>query len=758
MASDQLKRPAQQVFVATTVMLTFISFWRAAAVVLSDLASSAYYVPGIAEQAIGKSAPWFILAVMVFSYGVRALYIESSTMFVRGGVYRVVKEAIGGTLAKVAVSALMFDFLLTGPISAVAAGQYVAGFTMDLSARLGHPWHFSANGFSVVFALLVTAYFWWKNVQGIHESSEKALRIMQITTVMVVILIGWSLWTIYKIGVHLPPTPTPAHMTFTAVSLGWLQHTGVSNFVVLALLIGFGHSVLAMSGEETLAQVYREIESPKVKNLEKTAMIIFVYTLVFTSLAGFFGVMIIPDAVRHQHLLGNLLGVLAMYLTGPYAARLAFQALVVVVGVLILSGAVNTAIIGSNGVLNRVSEDGVLAEWFRRPHGRYGTSYRIINSIVILQMVIILITRGNVDLLGEGYAFGLIWSFTFLAISVLVLRFTAPEGREWRIPLNFTVGKTEIPLGAALIALVLFSVAVMNLFTKQIATIAGGLFTAAFFVLFVVSEHISRRRAQRQPTEEHRDQFRVSAQPDVAVNDLQVRPGNVLVAVRDPSALYHLRYILERTDTTRQDVVVMTAQLYRGSFVAPIVADEKKVFSDYEQELFTRVVAVAEKAGKTVSLLVVPGTDVFQSIVVTAQRLESSTIVAGLSRHLSAEEQGKFTGDAWEKLPEPRPRLTLEIVGPDGLVSIFHLGPHTPRLRAEDLELLHNLWLELTTEPEYRGLHHYDVIALALKELQQDLHGNRRPELMQELEKQARLSHRDKQGEGPPGQRPATSG
>ena len=745
MATDQFKRPAQQVFVATTVMLTFISFWRAAAIVLSDLASSAYYAPGIAEAAIGKSAPWLILAVMVFSYGVRALYIESSTMFVRGGVYRVVKEAIGGTLAKVAVSALMFDFLLTGPISAVSAGQYVAGFIVDLSTRLGHPWHVSVNAFSVVFALAVTIYFWWKNVQGIHESSEKALRIMQITTVMVVILIGWSFWTIYKIGFHLPPLPTPRNMTFTPVSLGWLMHTGVSHIAVLALLIGFGHSVLAMSGEETLAQVYREIESPKVKNLEKTAMVIFVYTLIFTSLAAFFAVMIVPDAVRRQHLLGNLLGVLAMYLAGPYNLRLVFQGFVVLVGALILSGAVNTAIIGSNGVLNRVSEDGVLAEWFRKPHPRYGTTGRIINLIVGLQLVIILITRGNVDLLGEGYAFGLIWSFTFLAVSVLVLRFTAPEGREWRIPLNFTIGKTEIPLGAALITVVLFSTAVMNLFTKEIATIAGGLFTAAFFVLFVVSERATRRR-QRRKAEEHLDQFRVSAQPDVAATDLQVRPGNVLVAVRDPNALYHLRYILERTDTTKQDVVVMTSQLYRGSFVAPVVADEKRVFNDYEQELFTRVVAVAEKAGKKVSLLVVPGTDVFQSIVVTAQRLESSTIVAGLSQHLSAEEQGKFTGDAWEKLPEPRPRLTLEIVGPDGLVSIFHLGPHTPRLRAEDLELLHNLWLELTTEPEYRGLHHYDVIALALKELQQELHGDRRPELMQELEKLSRQSHRDKQG------------
>src|ERR1700749_1936612 len=185
-------KPAVRVFVATTVMLTFISFLRASAIVLSDLASSAYYAGGDAENVIGKSAPWFILAVMLFSYAVRALYIESSSMFVRGGVYRVVKEAMGGTLAKFSVSALLFDYILTGPISAVSAGQYLAGFLEELGKYAGRHGNWSStaeNYFSAAFAVLVTIYFWWKNTQGIHESSTKAMQIMKITSVMVVILI-----------------------------------------------------------------------------------------------------------------------------------------------------------------------------------------------------------------------------------------------------------------------------------------------------------------------------------------------------------------------------------------------------------------------------------------------------------------------------------------------------------------------------------------------------------------------------------------
>ena len=228
------QRPATvKVVVATTVMLSFISFWRAAAIVLSDLASSAYYVGGIAEQAIGKAAPWFILAIMLFSYAVRAIYIESCSMFVRGGVYKVVHEAMGGTLAKFSVSALMFDYVLTGPISGVSAGLYLGGLINETGEYLHMPGlHVHPPYFAAAFAAVVTLYFWRKNIIGIHESSEKALRIMQITTVMVVILIVWCLVTIFKNGYQPVPLPTLANLHFSDEALGWLKGTVAPSITV----------------------------------------------------------------------------------------------------------------------------------------------------------------------------------------------------------------------------------------------------------------------------------------------------------------------------------------------------------------------------------------------------------------------------------------------------------------------------------------------------------------------------------------------
>ena len=730
-------RPATvKVVVATTVMLSFISFWRAAAIVLSDLASSAYYVGGIAEQAIGKAAPWFILAIMLFSYAVRAIYIESCSMFVRGGVYRVVHEAMGATLAKFSVSALMFDYVLTGPISAVSAGLYLGGLVNEagvyfhIAAMRVHPPYFAA-----AFAVAITLYFWRKNTIGMHESSEKALRIMQITTVMVVILITWCLVTIFTKGYNPVPAPVPANLKFGPDALGWLKGTIAPSITVIAVLVGLGHSLLAMSGEESLAQVNREIAHPKLKNLERAGFVIFVYSMVFTSLVSFFAVMIIPDAVRPQFL-DNLIGGLSMYLVGPLPARLLFHAFVVLVGTLILAGAVNTAIIGSNGVLNRVAEDGVLPGWFRHPHRKYGTTHRVINTIVLLQIVTIVISRGDVYMLGEAYAFGVVWSFAMKSLSVLVLRYKQPAGREWKVPLNFRLGGREMPVGLALITISLFALAIVNVLTKKVATISGTCFTLAFFAIFEFSELYNRRRSGGEKHEMER--FRLEASADLSNDVVNARPGCVLVAVRNPNHLQHLERILLKTDTRRIDIVALSIRRVTHAGSGEHGLDVDQIFAESETTVFTRVVTLAEKAGKHVELIVVPGNDPYEAVVQTAARLRASKIVMGLSPKLTPTEQGAQVGRYWEELPEPRPTLSLEIVLENQRDAVFfNLGPHPPRLWPEDIDLTHRLWLELSARGPGAKLHHRDVIGVALRRLDAEIRSGLCDEIVAEALREA---------------------
>ena len=725
----ELPDPSQKrkinVLVVSSIALSFISFWRAAAIVLCDLASTAYYIGGISEQAIGKAAPWFILGVMLFSYAVRAVYVESCTMFTRGGVYKVVKEAMGGSLAKLSVSALMFDYVLTGPISAVSAGQYLVGLCGDMAALItrhwAHPIIFNAtthphlvNSLCVVIALLITVYFWRTNILGIGESSDKAMKIMKLTTVMGVVIIGWSLLTLV---LHPHPMNIPLHPVFTSDSatgregsLGWMA--AFPRLIgTLGIVMAFGHSLLAMSGEESLAQVNREIQAPKLKNLLRTGFVIFLYSMLLTSLISFLAVMIIPDGkrvttsivpdgknpeqnaivqvdyLRQDSATGqlwgykldnrgdypvvstekafvnagthverddggyrdNLINGLVQYLAGPGWLKIGMECFVVVVGFLILAGAVNTSIVGSNGVMNRLAEDGVLNDWFLHPQKRFGTTHRLINLVAMLQIVTIVASWGDVNTLGEAYAFGVIWSFVFKTLAMVVLRFRDRSKREYEVPGNITLGKGKLqihlPIGISVIFLVLLSTALVNLLTKKTATIWGLGFTAVFLAAFVICERITHRQRQGKD-HEHLEQFNQQVSPRMTAHALGLKHGPpTLVAVRSPHSLGNLQKVLRDIDTFKEDVVVLTCKVLPAQTEG--ISEKDLKLDERDRALLTGIVEVAENLGKTVSPLVLPTNNPLHAIALTARDLRAKEVVLGVSEKVHADTQLEDFALAW---------------------------------------------------------------------------------------------------------------
>jgi amino acid transporter/nucleotide-binding universal stress UspA family protein len=722
-----------QVIIVGSIMFTFISYWRTAAVVLCDLASTAYYIGGIVETAIGPAAPWFILAVMLFSYAVRSVYIESCSLFVRGGVYRVVKEAMGGFLAKLSVSALMFDYILTGPISGVSAGQYIVGLFLEtLSQSAGITWDQATketitNYGAAGIACIITLYFFWKNLIGIHESSDKALKIMIATTIMALIMLSWCLFTLYmrtpeqlnrvpwrpdlRAKVEYEQATGPDRVTGEPREM-WKRDPGTGNIVaavqngaevpkiskasgnredplglmpklfpglsqklrepanwwsfgsaivgLLGLAIAFGHSILAMSGEETLAQVYREVESPKLANFKKAALIVFIYSLVLTAGISFLAVVLIPDEVRMRDYKDNLISGLAMYMYGPAFARLLLNAFVVIVGFLILAGAVNTAIIGSNGVLNRVAEDGVLPDWFLKPHRKYGTTSRLLCLIVGMQLFTILVSKGDVIVLSEAYAFGVVWSFVFKALAMVVLRFTDKNPREFKVPLNIKIGKIEIPVGLSVIFLILFTSAVLNLLTKEVATKWGLGFTAAFLTVFMISEHVHERR-RRGTKHEHLEKFNQATAPEVSARALSLtKTYRKLVAIRSPQNLHMLEKTLAETDPETTDVIVMTAKLTPEGDISVHTPE----LDSYDQHLMTAVVDRAEKAGKEVRSLIIPTNNPLFAVIRTAHDLHVQELVMGASNKYTADEQLEQIAFYWINLHGGQPApLTVRILG-----------------------------------------------------------------------------------------------
>ncbi len=738
----RLARPAQ-VIIVSSVMFTFISYWRTAAVVLCDLASTAYYIGGIVENAIGPAAPWFILAVMLFSYAVRSVYIESCSLFVRGGVYRVVKEAMGGGLAKLSVSALMFDYILTGPTSGVSAGQYIMGLLLQFFSLVapqsyrtlgldltdpGTPGELFKRWGAVVLAVAVTLYFFRQNLLGIHESSDKALKIMYATTVMAVIMIVWCLVTLVHNGVandvpwqpdlhakvehlevkgkdlpedvrkrfipeereggvyvrnpsrpdHLEPLvengePVPRYneaLKELGVKqqddpLGFLRHVSFADAFrvvgVIGFFLAFGHSILAMSGEETLAQVYREVESPKLKNFKRAAFIVFVYSLVLTAGISFLAVLLIPDEVRMKFYQDNLIGGLARHVWGPPLVKFGLETFVVVIGFLILAGAVNTAIIGSNGVLNRVAEDGVLPDWFLKPHPRYGTTYRLLILITLLQLGVILISQGHMVILGEAYAFGVVWSFVFKALSMVVLRFKDRTPREYKVPLNIRIRGVEVPIGLSLIFLVLLTTAILNFFTKEVATVSGLVFTAGFLTVFVVSERFHDRR-RGSAAHKHLEQFNRQQTPDISLEALGItRPYRKLVAIRSTQNLVMLEKALAEADPDTTALVVMTAKVMPAGD-APSNGDLD--LDTYDQQLMTAVVDKAEHAGKQVRPLIVLTNNPLNAVLQTASKLQVNEVVMGASNKYTADEQLEQIAFYWISTHHGTPApLTVRILG-----------------------------------------------------------------------------------------------
>ena len=331
----------------------------------------------------------------------------------------------------------------------------------------------------------------------------------------------------------------------------------------------------------------------------------------------------------------------------------------------------NTAIIGSNGVLNRVSEDGVLPDWFLKPHPKYGTTSRLINLVVVLQIVTIILSRGNVLTLGEAYAFGVVWSFVFMSLSMLVLRFKRPGHREYEVPLNIRIGRYDIPLGMTLIFLVL---AICG--DRQPAHQGGG------------HDHrhplhgrlLRRLLAQRAcPStshaatahHEHLEQFNQSEADQLSVGSLNLtQPYRKLVAIRSPHNLGMLEKCLAETDPETTDVVVMTATVMpKGS------ADFEPTITDYDRQLLTAVVNLAEHAGKPVKPLIVPTNEPFYALAQTAKTIGAQELIMGPSNKFRPEDQLDAVALYWLNVCGAKPDpLSIRVLGKDRDVRLDIAG------------------------------------------------------------------------------------
>ena len=685
--------------------------WRAAASALTELGCPVFFIGGIAWAAIGSSAPWFVLAAVVLSMFLRSADLEARALFIPGGLYGSVRDTLGPQPAKFAASALLVDRLTLGPLTAVVAGHY--------SVAIGHGiagWpSASAAGETapITIAAALIASVWWLQRQGRSPSERGVSRAVGLAIAALGVLVVWALATSGIRHAGLPPLPLPP-----AANL-------------LGLAAALGYALPCLGGVDALGLAAIDLEQPRIRNLLRVARLVGAYTLFITAASTFLVVGLVPEAQRSAWTSAPLAGA-AMTLPAPAGLRFTMLALVSVAAIVFLAAALHAAAIGGHGTLARLVDEGVLGEQFRALHGRFGTPSRIIDTTAVAHFVMLLASNGDVQWLARMYAFGVVCSAIFKVAALVRYRFLRREKRAYRVPVNVTLKGTEWPLGLVAVGVLLAVPGAALLVMLDPPTLAS----AALMITLTLGLVISERRLTATPsaTTVGLDEFQLLPSDDVDLQQVDARPGNFLVPVRKPHAMTHLVAALRAAGD--RDVVAMTVRL-----VGVDVPDDPTVrphATEDERRLLSAVIAAAEREGRAVRLMIVPGINVFDSVTETALRLASSEIHVGESETLAASEQARLLGEAWERgAKTARTDVRLVVHHPRGTTAAFQLGAHSPAFRPEDFDHIHRLWLDVVRAVG-PSVHHRDVVRAALMYMEQQLNGPDRDTVLELVRETAR--------------------
>jgi magnesium transporter len=641
-----------------------------------------------------------VLAVVLVGILLRAADVEARALFVPGGLYGSVRETLGQRLATVAVSGLIVDRLMLGALAAVVAGQYLVVFGDSVVGAT--TFFLTGDSGPITIALIGIGLVWLSHRQGRWNRERTVARAIGTAVgALVVLSLAALVSALIASGASLR-FHLPADARFFATGLVF----------VLA----------ALGSVESLSQVAPDLELPRIRNLQRVVRFVAAYGLVVT--VGMTWLYTATVADPDQWSQAPLAGV-AFAMPGPGWLRVLLVAVVTAAAAVFLGTTLRSTGTAAHGVLGRLVEDGVLDSGWRTPHSRFGTPWRSIDAVAAAQVAVVLVSGGNISWLARGYAIAVVVTAILKLIALVRYRTLRPERRAYRAPLNVRVGAREWPialLGAVAILLVAAAVLIARVDPPTLASLGG-------IVALSLALTVSKRSVASQPAvaDHLLDEFQLLPSDDVDLRRVDVRPGNLLVPVRRPHVLTHLVSAL-RTAGNR-DVVAMTVRLV-GVDVPDDPQQDPRATVD-ERYLFSAVTAAAEREGHSVQLMIVPGVNVFDSVIETALRLESAEIHVGESETLSADDQARLLGDAWERASKASAvDVRLVVHHPRGGTAAYQLGAHAPALGPEDYAHIHRLWLDVVRAVG-PSVHHRDVVRAALTHMENELGGPNRDAALQ---------------------------
>jgi len=716
------RRHPIRVVLSSEALLPFVSVGNVAALAIAQLGVAAFFIAGITRSALGDAAGWFVLAAAVLAWFARAIDLESWALLVPGGFVGRVTLAFGARVAELAAAAALIERLLLGALAAVVVGHYLSGVAVTAIAGLRFTRFVQPEDVSTVLAVGAIGVLWVRARLGREIGRAAIAKGVWIGIGIVVATMVWGVVTLARAGAtpltSLVSIPSPTPITgWPAVDAGF------------AMVLGFALTLTVIGGGEAIARAAQEFPPPRINALRRTTQLILLFALLVTALGTFLVTLLVPASEQGVWVNAPLAG-LAQHLAGPAWVRGLLSIALAAAAVFVALPAAYAALGDAEQILHRASEDGTLPRGLASLHTKFGTPARAVDMTVLAIIVAIIAGGGRVTWLARAWAMAIAVMLVLMIAALIRLRRTRQGPRPFKVPLNPRLGGREIPIGLIGPGLLVAGSALVMILLGDIASIAS----TASVVAVALWRTAMKDRPAVAAAEPEPESFDLLLAADLSLDQMEARPGNVLVPVRNPHALAHVMAALQVPDD--RDVVVMTARLIDGD-----VGDEaagQRTPTRNEQRLLSDVVALAERVGRPVRLLIVPTRNVVDAIVGTVVRLRSSDIFVGESSTLSAQDQARLLGEAWERADKPEALdVRLVVYHASGRGDTFHLGAHPPSLASGDLDLIHRMWLDAvkTIGPH---VHHHDVVRAALRKMEHELTGPQREDAIAAIRDVAR--------------------
>lgn len=671
-----------RVVLSTTALLSFMSVSKAVALALAELGVAAFFVAGIARSTVGEAAPWFVLGACLLGAFARAIDIESWALFVPGGLIGRAERAFNRRWANFATASVLTERLLVTSLACVLCGQYAVSFGAVWMAEWSVTARLTVQELVTVGAITLIGLLWTRARVGLDLPSAAIARAVWtgVGVLAVVTLVGFI--SIARAGgpglaVVYPLKTDLFHGPITAQVLLWIA--------------GLAVALPAVGGGDALARAAHEFAPPRLQALERTSLFVTLFVFITTFLSSLLFVVLVPADQTRLWVTTPLSG-LVQHLVVPIWMIGLLTVFVVVAAFLMLVPAAHAALEDTEQLLRRLS-------------GRSGT-----NAAAAAAVLITFASGAQVTWLARAY--GISIAATLLLKIAVLIRFRRMRNEE-RQQRSFPIGLIAVGalVGAGGLAILLSgdipAIAATGLIVGLTLTLATGKGTTSAVV-------------------EEDESLELLPSAGVSLDHVEARPGNVIVSVRHSHLLSHLVAALQ--EAADRDVVVMTVRLIGIDVDSETTGGTAT--TSHERKLFAQVVALAERYGRPVRLLIVPAHNVFDAVIAVAVRLQSSEVHVGESSTLSADDQARLLGEAWEQAEKPQTQqLRLVIHRHSGRTDSYHLGAHPPSLTPSDLDLIHRVWLD-AVKAVGPHVHHHNVVRAALTQMEQQLTGPQREEAL----------------------------